>query len=122
ELTLHAGEPMAGHAAEINEVSGLVGTKRNGCAGAFSGNAWRRGVLIGECDVVLRPFAIDQRELNHLSLDGGQDRIDLAVDLATLADIRHAPVRDPGTQGVSCVGNVGDAGGRLCRLGRLWRG
>ncbi len=117
---------MAGHAAEINEVSGLVGTECDRRAGAFSGNAWRRGVLVGEDDIVLRPFTIDQSELNHLSLNGGQHRIDLAVDLATLADVSHAPFRDPRTQGVSRVGNVGavGAGCGLRRLGRsrLWRG
>ena len=126
ELTLHAGKSMAGHAAEINEVSGLVGAECNRRAGAFSGNAWRRRILVREDDIVLRPFAIDQSKLNHLSLNGGQDWIDLAVDRATLADISHAPFRDPRTQGVSRVGNVVaiGAGCGLRRLGRsrLWCG
>ena len=117
---MHAGEPMAGHAAEIDEVSGLVGAECDRRAGAFSGHARRRGVLVGEYDVVLRPFAVDQSELNHLSLNGGQDRIDLAVDRATLADIRHPPVRDPRTQGVPRVGNVGDVGAG-CGLRRRCR-
>ena len=66
-------------------------------------------------------FAVDQGELNHLPFDGGQHRIDLAVDGAADPDIHHATFRDSGAQGVSRVGQIRDVGAG-CALRRLGRG
>jgi hypothetical protein len=74
-LSLHAGKLVAGNAAEINEIAGLARPEGDGGAGAFAGNAWRFGVLIGKYDVVLGALAIDQRELDDLTFRCGQDRL-----------------------------------------------
>ena len=63
-------------------------------------------LLIGEDDVVLGAFAIDQGDLDDLPFGGGQHRIDLAVDRAADADKDHAAFGDPGAQRIAQTRHV----------------
>jgi hypothetical protein len=87
------------------------------------------GVLLGDGDVVLGALAVDQSDLYDVALVHHEVGIDLAVDLAALADIDHLAAGDAGAQGVAGVGHavtaahgVGECGqsgaqGQQCRQG-----
>ena len=71
---------MSGHGAEIDEIADLGGAEGDRRARALAGDARRLRILVGKVDVVLGALAVDERELDDLSLGGGQHGIDLAVD------------------------------------------
>ena len=118
ELTFHAGETMTRHIAIVEEVAGLAGTEHDAGAGALVDDARRAGILIREDDVVLGALAVNQRHLHHLPFDGGENRIDLAVDGATDAQEHHASLGDARAQRILGVRQIGRDGTR----GRLRRG
>ena len=109
ELSFHAGLAMARHAAEVDEIPGLGGAECNRRARALAGDARRARILIGQHDIVLGAFAIDEGELHDLSFGGGQHRVDLAVDRAAHAEIDHAALGDARAQGVTRIGDVADS-------------
>ena len=123
ELAFHAREPMAGNAAEINEVAGFAGAKGDGRARTLAGDARRFHVQIREDDIVLGALAVDQGHLDHLALGGGEHRVGFAFDRTALADEDHAAFSDAGAQGVFDIRKHVDR--RLTgrrRLRRLSRG
>ena len=85
---------MTGHAAQIGEIAGARGAEGDGRARAPADNARRLRILLGEHDVVLGAFAVDQDDLDHLSFGCRQNRIDLPVDGAADAEIDHPAFGD----------------------------
>ena len=120
ELPLHAGELVAGHAAEIGEVAGALRAEHHGGAGAAPGDARRTSLLVREDDIVLGALAVEQRDLHHLPLGGGQHRVDLSVDRTADAEIDHAALGNAGAQRVAHVRDVThrDRGRRCWRAPR----
>jgi hypothetical protein len=94
-LPLHASELVAGHAAEIDVVTGLLRPEHDRCACAPAGDAWRLGILLGEHDVMFSAFAVEQRDLHDLTYGGREDGIHLAVDCSADTEIDHAPICNP---------------------------
>ena len=107
ELSAHARQFMTGNAAQIGEIAGARGAEGDGRARAAADNAWRLRILLREYDVVLGAFAVDQDDLDHLSLRGRKNRIDLSVDGAADAEIDHPSFRNARTQCVAGIRHVG---------------
>src|SRR5579871_1960332 len=94
EFPLHAGLPVSGDAAEIDEIAGFRRAECDGSARSLAGDARRSGVLIWKDNVVLGALAVGERELYDLALDSRQDRIDLALYRAANSHIDHSPFGD----------------------------
>src|SRR3569833_4061525 len=106
EFSFHPGEAMARYVAVVDEIAGTARAEGHRGARAAPGDPLGSCVLIWKDDIVLSAFAIEQDDLHHLSLNGGQDRIHLSFDGATDAYVDHAALRDAAPKGVTRFGHI----------------